>query len=560
MSNRLSARVAGLGQLSRRGARWEALWPLGLYGLLSLLLFGLPVVGDPTQNIIAVDDSDPSVFMWFFSWWPHALLNGLNPFVTELVFVPDGYNLQWAASMPLPSLLLAPVTLTAGPAVTYNLIMLASPALAAWTAFLLCRHVTGRLLPSVAGGYLFGFSPYMLTVLTGAPNLTLVPLVPVFALLVVRRVDGSLTSRRFVVAMAAALAAQYLISTEVLLTSTLFGGIALVVAFVLLGDRRREILRAGGLLILAFAVMAIVISPFFLYFLLGDHYPPVALYFSTDLAAFVLPPHAVALTNNHDPDAAFRGSATAGYLGLPLILLIAAYVWEARRSRVTWLLLSCLLVPAVASLGPGVIAREQLTDIPLPWELVDDLPLVRYLITSRFSLYVILAAALVAALWLTRGGKVRWMLALLVVVSLLPAVGNSVWQTDTSTPAFFNSGAFRAQLTPSDRVLAVPIWGPNERWQAESGFEFKLVGGYLGTGFPEEYTRYATWETLKTGQLSDDYPLHLRRFVRAKGVTAIAVDKRVPGPWRKLFGTLGLPPKDTGGVLLYRLATPAEEQ
>ncbi len=31
-------------------------------------------------------------------------------------------------------------------------------ALAAWTAYLLCLHVTWRRRPSLVGGYLFGFS------------------------------------------------------------------------------------------------------------------------------------------------------------------------------------------------------------------------------------------------------------------------------------------------------------------------------------------------------------------------------------------------------------------
>jgi len=45
----------------------------------------------------------------------------------------------------------------------------------------------------------------------------------------------------------------------------------------------------------------------------------------------------------------------------------------------------------------------------------------------------------------------------------------------------------------------------------------------------------------------------LRRFIAAKDVTAILVDKSYAGPWRKLFGTLGVRPLDTGGVLFYRL-------
>ena len=102
-------------------------------------------------------------------------------------------------------------------------------------------------------------------------------------------------------------------------------------------------------------------------------------------------------------------------------------------------------------------------------------------------------------------------------------------------------------------MLTIPAWGPNERWQADTGFRFKLAAGYAGNPFPLSYSRYPTWNTLLTGRLTPDYRAQLRRFVLAKGVTAIVVDKTVSGPWRTLFGTLGVRPVDTGGVLFYRL-------
>ena len=82
--------------------------------------------------------------------------------VVEAIFAPDGFNLMWTTSVPGPSLLVAPITLTAGPLVAYNVLALLAPALSAFTAFLLCRHVTGRTWPSLVGGYIFGFSDYML--------------------------------------------------------------------------------------------------------------------------------------------------------------------------------------------------------------------------------------------------------------------------------------------------------------------------------------------------------------------------------------------------------------
>ena len=545
-------------RLPAREVWWDALWPLGLYALISLLLFGLPILDDPTGEIVAADEIDSSVFMWFYGWWPHALLHGLNPFVTYHQFVPEGFNLQWSTSMPLPSLLLSPVTLALGPSVAWNLIQLASPALSAWTAFLLCRHVTGRPSVSLVGGYVFGFSPYMLAHLTGGPYLALVPLVPIFVLLVLRRLEGRMSPRRFVLAMTAALTAQYLISIEVLATSTLFGAVALVAAFVLLGERRRALIGVTKLLIAAYAATAILVSPFLYYFFFGDQYPPGATYFRADLASFALPPHMLAVTRSHSPDDVFRGAVLEAYLGLPLIALILIFAWQQRRRRSTWLLLVCLVVPAIGMLGEKLIVRGELTDIPMPWSLLQRLPVLEHAIPVRFALFVTLAAALIVALWLVRGSLGRWALALLVVASFLPNVGNAVWQTEISNPAFFETGEYRDRLEAEDHVLTIPVWGPNERWQADTKFDFKLSAGYLGNPFPPSYSRYPIWDTFLTGRLTPSYATQLRRFVRDKEVTAIVVDKRQPGPWSRLFGSLGVRPVDTGGVLFYRLRAPRE--
>jgi hypothetical protein len=540
----------------------SALWPFGVYSLLSLLMFGLPIVAGPQHTILAADEIDSSQFMWFYGWWPHALLHGLNPFVTHHQFVPEGFNLQWSTSVPLPSLLLSPVTLALGPVVTWNAVQLAAPALNSWTAFLLCRHVTGRLGPSLLGGYVFGFSPYVLLHLTGGPNAGLVPLVPVFVLLVLKRLDGSLGDGRFVVAMAGALTAQYLIFNEVLATATLFGAIALALAFALFKERRQEVLRVAGLLVVAYTAAAVLLSPFLAYFIFGDRYSPGATHFAAALANFALPPSLTELT--HVLGVSFRGSSAQTYIGLPLIALLAIFAWQGRGDRRVWLLVICLVVAALASLGAeltirggGLDERPEGTGIPLPWALFDDLPLLRHATPGRFALYVALPAAVIVSMWLVRGGRGRWALAALVVITFLPNVGSAAWKTKISDPAFFETGDYRAVLEANDHVLTVPAWGPNERWQANTGFDFRLAGGYLGNPFPSSYARYPTWNTLVTGRLSPDHARDLRRFVRDKGVTVVVVDKRYPGPWTELFGSLGVRPRDTGGVLLYRLRAPA---
>ncbi len=78
----------GIQPLLTGGARRKAgtgtglartLWPLALYAGLSIVLFGLPVIGHLSSHIIAADQIDSSAVMWLLAWWPHALLHGLNP-------------------------------------------------------------------------------------------------------------------------------------------------------------------------------------------------------------------------------------------------------------------------------------------------------------------------------------------------------------------------------------------------------------------------------------------------------------------------------------------------
>ena len=92
-----------------------------------------------------------------------------------------------------------PLQVTVGEPATYNIIVLPMLPLAAFAAFLLCQHVTGGAFwPSVLGGYIFGFSPYMLGQVLAHLDLVAVFPVPLIVLLdaeETRRRDFSATIR-----------------------------------------------------------------------------------------------------------------------------------------------------------------------------------------------------------------------------------------------------------------------------------------------------------------------------------------------------------------------------
>jgi hypothetical protein len=531
---------------------WAALWPLAGYIALSLLLWGRLVLGSMGSESLAGNDGVPSAFMWLFEWWPHALLHGVNPLWTHVILIPAGVNLTWITSVPGLSLAFAPVTLAFGPVVTWNVIALLAPALAAWTAFLLCHHVTRSLWPSLLGGLLFGFSPYVVGHLDGLPQLSFVALVPLIVLLVVRRMDGTLGERPFVVWMAVALAAQFSISTEVLLTTGIMGAIVLAAALLAFPERRPALVGMLKLLALALAGMALLVSPFIFYALARAHTAPDYTYFGVraDLLSWVVPnPRLDAFAvGSHDYGAGF------GYVGIPLLVLLVLFARESWRTTTGRLVVIALAVAALASLGGSLIVARSHTGVPLPWGIIDGLPLVKYALPVRLSLYVFLAAALALAMWLAaRQSAARWALAVVALLALVPNVfGSTDWTTRAVDPPFFSSGQFHRYLSEDDRVLAIPAVGASMRWQANAGFDFKLAGGGFAS-YGRSYTDYPIWIALVFGQPTASAGDALYRFTHDHGVTAVVVDRRLRGHWRSLMGTLGARPRELGGVLFYRL-------
>src|SRR5258708_19057066 len=122
-----------------------------IYLALSFVFFGLRLVLESGSQYIGFYD-DPQIPIWSFAWWPHALLHGENPFFTHYVWSPAGVNLAWVNSVPIVSIVFAPLTLLIGPIASYNVAAIALPAISAWAAFLLCRHLTRNWWPSLVGG------------------------------------------------------------------------------------------------------------------------------------------------------------------------------------------------------------------------------------------------------------------------------------------------------------------------------------------------------------------------------------------------------------------------
>lgn len=498
--------------------------------------------------------------MWSLAWWPHAVLHWQNPVVTHAVWPPAGLDLTWVSSIPALAVVLAPVTLAAGPVAAYNVASIALPALGAWTAFLLCRHVTRAYWPSLAGGYLYGFSSYELGQLQGHLHMSSVFLLPLVALLVLRFVEGTLDGGGLVLRLGPVLAAQFLLSTEILFTLTLALVVAVVVTFAIAAPVRRRVVALWRPLLGSYLAGAVLVSPLLAYALL--HFQRESLnqpgLFSADLLNVVSPTPLTAVNVHWSRHAAmhFVGNTAenGAYLGLPLLAIVAWYAWQGRRRAGAWLLVSLLVLAVVAELGPNLRVRGA-TYAPLPWKPLVDLPVFNDVLPARFAAYAALAAAVIAASWASSRAPlvVRAVLPVAAIAVTVPALGHGFWHGSPHRPAFFADGTYRSCLPPNAIVLALPYPSVDAAmlWQAESRFRYRLADAWLSPVVPRGAPDPSVLEALHDDELPAGGGAAILELARDEAADVIVLDGAYTARWRPLLTAAGLRGRSVDGVELY---------
>ena len=477
---------------------------------------------------------------------------------------PVGGNLAQSASIPSAALALAPVTAAFGPLAAYNVLSIAAPALAAFTAYLLCRRVVGRELPAIAGGYLFGFSTYMLAQLTAHANLSLVFLVPVMVHLALRRASGELSRRAYMLTLAIALAVQVGLSTEVLVTTVLLGALTLVAAYLFAAPADRRALaplaaETAGAVALAVAIA----SPYLYYSVIVGGRPIAALgadLYGTDLFNPIVP---TPITWVHG-SAVFEGGHWAeadAYVSVPILLAFIAWAIRSRRRFLARVLAFVAALSLVASFGSHLAVNGEQQVLTLPYNWIVSWPLIGAVVPSRLIVYATLAIAIGLADWLAdAGGRALWRRAVwrwgtvaVGVLLLLPNLSSGWWSTSPTNPAFFTTAAYRRYLAPHESVLVLPYGQVDNSmlWQAETGFYFTMPEGYLADWTPPRFAALAA-----TNQFESNQPVDLASlstFVRTLHVRHIVIAG--PGSYEAELQTLGLRGQSVGGVLVYSIPT-----
>jgi hypothetical protein len=534
--------------------------PLAIYALLSLGFFGRALLLHRDRDYLGTG-YDPQIFIWSLGWWPHAILNGENPFVTEAMWPVVGVNLTWVTSVPGLALLAAPVTLLAGPVLAYNVVSVALPALAAWTAFLLCRYVTGSWWASVAGGYLFGFSSYMIShVAAGHANLTSVFLVPLVVLTVLQYVDGRIGGRALAVRLGLLLGTQIYLSTEVFATLTVALVASLVVAFILVPDTRAR-LRAGARPLLGALAVALVVAAPLLGFALADFQtdrladPALA---PADAANLVVPTETTLVREEYAKAIAgeFIGplAEQGAYLGVPLVVLLGWFAWQRLPRPAGRLLVVLLALGIVAELGVELrVSGDRV--LPLPWALAAKLPGLEHVLPGRFAMYVSLGAAVAVALWGASRRPavvVRVGLIAAAVIAILPAVSRDLWDTTPARPPFVADDLYRTCFRSDENVFVPDPAGTDAMlWQAESDYEFRLANGLIPQ-LPDAVPDHEAATQVLYNTIPEGGGPRVVRLARGIEATVILLDAEHAW-WGPELAKAGLEPVEVGGVRLYHL-------
>jgi hypothetical protein len=101
---------------------------------------------------------DSASYVWGFWWLAHQVSHLGNPFFTRYMAAPAGVSLGFHALMPLPGLIMTPVTLVFGPSASYNLLVTLVPGLLCYAMYRAARLWLRSLAGAIAAGAFFGLS------------------------------------------------------------------------------------------------------------------------------------------------------------------------------------------------------------------------------------------------------------------------------------------------------------------------------------------------------------------------------------------------------------------
>jgi hypothetical protein len=473
---------------------------------------------DPAGRAQAGDSNDVDLFAWFVRYAATAVGHGQLPaLVTSAMNAPQGVNLMWNTSFLLPGVLLAPVTLLAGPQVSLTVVLTAGFAGSAASLFWVLRRWGAGLGAAGLGGAVYGFSPALVASGAGHYHLQFAVLPPLIIDAALRLLTGRSRAVRGGVWLGLLCAAQLFIGEELLVYTVVA---AVILAATVAVSRPRAVSArtrgaASGLAVAAGVFLLVDGYALWVQFAgpLTEH-SKLGGSLTGNLSRFVTPSAALWFhTTASAAEAASQQLAAeyVSYLGWPLIglLVVCAVVFwrdvRVRAAAVTCAVLElCALGGGSLRVGGGVTWPGRL----LPWHWLQGLPGLAQVLPWRFSILADGAAAAVLAFALDRawaavsrardeGGQPDWpgwagwagwwpraAFTAVAVLAVLPLAPRPYHVSQVRrAPAGWDATFTRLRLPADAPVLIVPYPSLRQvqvlRWQAETGQPRAMIGGYF---------------------------------------------------------------------------------
>lgn len=522
-------------------------------------------------------DFDPILFIWNLRWTPFAITHGHNPFLSNYLNYPDGFNLMWNTSLLFPGLLLSPITLVFGAVLSYNVLSTLALALSGWCAYFAFRRYVRRDAAAV-GGLLYGFSSFMFGQAFNHPHMT-IALFPPLALLLL---DEIVVRQRRPVAVTGALLGvatgiQLLTGEEIAAGTVLVAAIGISLLAVLHRHeiRPRLAYAARALGVAVIAAVAIAGYPLGVQFFepggVSGPIQPTDVHVM-DVLEFVVPTQRQELTfhaANRLGDKFSGQSEIDGYLGVPLLLLVLFVAVRYRGDELVRLMVLLGVVVVLLSLGPRLHVAGHSLPVRLPWAIPQRLPLLENVLPARLAVFTFLLLGLLVSVFVDRIRLPRLALVAILVAVFAPLIPNLPYpSTASASPHFFASGAHA--IREGSVALVAPFAGASGGttrpmlWQAAANMRFRMPEGYIihsGPAFDPSSRDSALF--VRMAHIQSGEPLtpltpsdrHAMRCTLMRlGVQTVVVGPTPLGPYEMhiLFrDLLGKEPLATGGVELW---------
>jgi hypothetical protein len=508
---------------ARRWRRAELLVPCCF--LVAAVGLTWQIWADPAARVPANSaqfHADLYLNIWFMRYVAVAVAHGHLPALTTTALNwPTGINLMWNTSLLLPGVVLTPVTLLAGPAVSLAILLTLGFAGSASTMYLVLRRWGASIGAGVVGGALYGFSPALMVAAEDHYHLQFAVLPPLIIDAGLRLATGR--SRRPLLTGASLgllVTAQIFIAEELLVDTALAGLLMLIVLAIRwpasyrrrtdippatpIRQPRRSVESAAGVVLAVAVAAAISWHALRIQFHgplneTGSPWKPQRS--GVRPGDFVTAPAALLLhgkfplylaASHQQPMEVFA------YLGVPLLVavLVATIVFWAdlrvRAAGVTFLLLEWL------GLGTHKFTVAGWR-IPLPWHLFLHVPVLSQAMPNRFPILADGAAAAVLAFSIDRARQSlpaprAWRLP--AVAALTAAVLVPVLPAPVPTapilppPSGWRTVITALHLRPWAHVLVLPIdplragRANAMEWQATTDVQISLIDGYCITRGP----------------------------------------------------------------------------